>query len=216
MNDSSDTAASSSSDSTRDRVVAAAREAFARDGIAGARVDAIAREAHTSKERVYAYFRGKETLYEFVSAQEMNAVAEATQLDATDLPGYAGRVFDYFEQHPERFRITSWGRLEVTPAKHPDPENPTHASTMRKIDRIRRAQAAGQLDPSWDPLDVLAIVNQLATAWMMQVEMHPFISKYARDPSSSARRAAVVAAVERLFPAYSESKRLPADADSLE
>jgi AcrR family transcriptional regulator len=188
-------------DSTRERIVAAAREVFARDGIAGARVDVIAKEARTSKERVYAYFRSKEALYAFVSAREMATIAEATQLDATDLPSYAGRVFDYFDQHPERFRMVSWGRLETTQPDGPDPDNPTHASTLRKIDTIRRAQSAGQLDPTWDPLDVLAFVNQLATAWMVQVEMRPFLVGHAADSSTSARRAAVVAAVERIFPA---------------
>jgi AcrR family transcriptional regulator len=187
--------------STRERIITAARDVFARDGIAGARVDVIAREARTSKERVYAYFRSKEDLYAFIAGREMAAVAAATQLDASDLPAYAGRVFDYFSAHPERFRMISWGRLEVAQPLHPVLEDPTHASTLRKIEKIRLAQATGQLDPAWDPLDVLAIVNQVATAWMVQVEMLPFLADHARDRSASARRAAVVAAVERIFPA---------------
>jgi AcrR family transcriptional regulator len=190
-------------DSTRDRIVAAARDVFAREGIAGARVDVIARQAHTSKERVYAYFRSKEALYAFVSAEEMAAIAEATQLDATDLPAYAGRVFDYFDRHPERFRFVSWGRLEVALADRQDPNNPTHTATLGKIEKIRRAQAEGHVDSAWDPLDVLAIVNQIATAWIVQVEMLPFVREQARDRSTRARRAAVVAAVERIFPAHS-------------
>ncbi|MET7403936.1 helix-turn-helix domain-containing protein, partial [Dactylosporangium sp. NPDC005572] len=54
-------------DSTGDRIIAAAVTEFAQHGIAGARVERIARAARTSKERVYAYFRSKEALYRFVA-----------------------------------------------------------------------------------------------------------------------------------------------------
>lgn len=64
--------------STRERIVAAAMTEFSRYGIAGARVDRIAKEARTSKERVYAHFRGKEALYAFVTGREPAAVADAT------------------------------------------------------------------------------------------------------------------------------------------
>ncbi|WP_373310185.1 helix-turn-helix domain-containing protein, partial [Streptomyces purpurascens] len=43
-------------------MLAAAMEEFAGHGIAGARVDRIAKLAKTSKERVYAYFRSKDAL----------------------------------------------------------------------------------------------------------------------------------------------------------
>jgi hypothetical protein len=57
-------------DQVRDRIVAAATAEFSRYGIAGARIDRIAKAARTSKERVYAYFSSKEDLYRLVSARE--------------------------------------------------------------------------------------------------------------------------------------------------
>jgi Tetracyclin repressor-like, C-terminal domain len=36
-------------------------------------------------------------------------------MDPTDLPGYAGRVHDYFTRHPERQRLMLWGQLELPP-----------------------------------------------------------------------------------------------------
>ncbi|MET7322823.1 TetR family transcriptional regulator, partial [Streptomyces sp. NPDC005549] len=66
---------------TRERILTAAMAEFARHGIAGARVDRIAKLARTSKERVYAYFRGKEALYAAVAAREYLVIAEATQMD---------------------------------------------------------------------------------------------------------------------------------------
>ncbi|MFD7734229.1 TetR family transcriptional regulator [Kitasatospora phosalacinea] len=189
-------------DSTRDRIVAAATAEFARHGIAGARIERIAKAARTSKERLYAYFRSKEELYATVAAAELTAVAEATRLDPTDLPAYAGRLHDYFSAHPDRLRLMSWGRLELSP--DPDAaDDPVRATVRHKTEQLRLAQRAGRLDPSWDPLDVLVLLNQLATAWAGQPEFLP-ADEESRAAFLAARRAAVVRAVQRLFPAATD------------
>ncbi|MFF8772196.1 TetR family transcriptional regulator [Kitasatospora sp. NPDC015120] len=187
-------------DSTRDRIVTAATTEFARHGIAGARIDRIAKAARTSKERVYAYFRSKEDLYRFVSAQELAAVAEATRMDPTDLPGYAGRLHDYFAAHPERHRLMAWGRLELDPGSTPADDDPIRRTVAHKTRQLRRAQEAGHLDPAWDPLDVLVFVNQIATSWADQPGLTATTSPE-QAQHLAARRAAIVNAVQRLFPA---------------
>ncbi|MER5540579.1 TetR family transcriptional regulator [Streptomyces mirabilis] len=192
-------AAPDSGDTTRERILAAAMEEFARHGIAGARVDRIAKLARTSKERVYAYFRGKEALYAHVAARELTVIAEATQIDPSDLPGYAGRLFDYFATRPDHHRLITWGRLELADAADTE-DDPTRAVITRKLDQLRKAQQAGQLNPTWDPADVLALVNQIATTWAAQPELAEAAAEHAKDPTSAARRAAVVTAVEQLFP----------------
>ncbi|MDX3103158.1 TetR family transcriptional regulator [Nonomuraea angiospora] len=185
-------------DSTRDRIVTAAKAEFSRHGIAGARVDRIAREARTSKERVYAYFRSKEALYAFVAGQELTVMAEATRMDPTDLPGYAGRVFDYFTGHPEHYRLLAWGRLELS--ETPDAGGPTWAAMTRKLEQLREAQRDGHLDPAWDPVDILSLVSQITMSWVGQPEVAQLSARQARDPGTQARRAAVVKAVRLLFP----------------
>lgn len=188
-------------DSTRERIVAAATDEFARHGIAGARVDRIAKQARTSKERVYAYFRGKEALYAHVSLRELVRVAQATPMDPTDLPGYAGRLFDHFTvTRPDHHRLITWGRLELADTDAPPGADTIRETVSRKIDQLREAQRAGQLDQDWDPVDVLALVNQIATTWAAQTEIGAVAAEQAADPSLTARRAALVAAVERLFP----------------
>ncbi|MFG2725443.1 TetR family transcriptional regulator [Streptomyces canus] len=183
---------------TRQRIIAAAKEEFARYGIAGARVDRLAKQARTSKERVYAYFSSKEALYRHVAEQELTALVEATRLDTADLPGYAGILFDHFTAHPEHYRLITWGRLELADS---DPDaNPLQATIARKIDQLRDAQRTGLLDPSWDPVDVLALINQIATTWAGQPEIAAAAAEYATNTSADARRAALVTAVERLFP----------------
>lgn len=190
---------STTPDSTRDRIVTAARAEFARYGIAGARITRIAKAAKTSTERLYAYFRSKEELYGFIAERELAAVSEATRLDPTNLPEYAGRVHDYFIQHPDRYRLVSWGRLELAGDTADDPA--MRETIRRKTAQIRKAQEAGQLDPSWEPIDILVFLNQIASAWAGQLDLVDAVADQVRDRSLAARRAAVVRAVERLFPA---------------
>jgi AcrR family transcriptional regulator len=190
---------STGADSTRDRIVTAAKAEFARYGIAGARIDRIAKAARTSKERVYAYFRGKEALYRFISAQELAAVAEATRMDPRDLPGYAGRVHDYFMRHPERFRLMTWGKLELGTGDAL-PDEAIQKTVGGKIEQLREAQEAGHLSPAWDPLDILVFVNQIAASWAAQPDLVP-TADAGGDGFMTARRAAIVAAVQCLFPA---------------
>ncbi|MFE3060441.1 TetR family transcriptional regulator [Nocardia sp. NPDC059239] len=188
----------SRANSTRDRIVVAAKSEFSRHGIAGARVDRIAATAKTGKERVYAYFRSKQDLYRFVAAQELDAVAEATRMDPTDLPGYAGRVHDYFTAHPDNLRLMQWGQLEFA---GDGPDDATRDTMTRKTEQLRRAQRDGHLDPTWDPADILMFVNQLAMSWAG----HPSLTRPAtpagQEQFTADRRAAIVAAVGRLFPA---------------
>ncbi|WP_392838534.1 TetR family transcriptional regulator [Streptomyces sp. LN500] len=187
---------------TRDRIVTAAMAEFAQYGIAGARVDRIAKEARTSKERVYAYFRSKEDLYAFVARQELTVVAAASRMDPTDLPGYAGRIFDFFLSHPEHHRLVAWGRLELGD-NAPAPDDPLMlmAAVKDKTEQLRKAQEDGYLDPSWDPFDILPLVHQIATSWAAQPELAHVVKEQARTPDTAARRAAVVRAVQLLFPA---------------
>jgi len=52
--------------STARRIVATAEDIFAEQGLAGARMDEIARVAKVNKALLYYYFRSKEELHRFV------------------------------------------------------------------------------------------------------------------------------------------------------
>ncbi|TQS42566.1 TetR family transcriptional regulator [Cryptosporangium phraense] len=182
-------------DSTRDRVVKAATAEFADFGIAGARVDRIAKAARTSKERVYAYFSSKEALYREVSGDVLAAVADATRMDPDDLPAYAGRVHDYYQAHPEHARIIGWGRLERSgiPA-----DDPLRRAVAYKLEQLG---GTGQFTGALQPIDALMLVNEIAMAWANQPDLIAAVPADERSQFLAARRAAIVAAVERLFPA---------------
>ncbi len=120
-------------------------------------------------------------------------------MDPADLSGCAGRLFDHFAVRPDHYRLIGWGRLELTDALAA-PGNPIQVSTARKLEQLCQAQLAGQLDPSWDPVDILALVSRLALTWSARPELRACVETQAQDNSLPARRTALVAAVERLFP----------------
>ena len=85
---------------------AAARE-FAEQGIAGARTDAIAREAGVNKALLYYYFEDKETLYGAVLDNAFSGLKSTVfkVLDSDLLPkdkimAYVGAYFDFIASNP--------------------------------------------------------------------------------------------------------------------
>jgi hypothetical protein len=56
--------------------------------------------------------RSKDDLFDAVFHELVLDTVRETPLDATDLPGYAGRLFDGFEERPEVARLATWYRLE--------------------------------------------------------------------------------------------------------
>src|ERR1700720_1622312 len=73
---------------TKAAIVAAALEEFAQLGLAGARIDEIARAAQVNKALLYYYFESKEHLYEGVVEQMFVAMTGALRgaLGTTDGP----------------------------------------------------------------------------------------------------------------------------------
>ena len=87
---------------SRAAILGAAAREFADHGIAGARTDSIAREAHVNKALLYYYFRDKETLYGAVLDEAFSGLKNAVfQVLDSDLPprhkilSYAGAYFDF-------------------------------------------------------------------------------------------------------------------------
>lgn len=147
---------------TKRRLLAAATEEFAAYGIAGARVDRIAAAAGCNKAMIYAYFGSKDGLFDAVFAEQTEAFFEAVPFDAADLAGYLGRAFDYFEEHPENLRISTWYRLERS-ASAPLP-SVAEANAVR-LREIGRAQGDGEIPGHFSPVQLLVLVQALSAAW---------------------------------------------------
>src|ERR1700747_2369940 len=86
----------------RAAILKAAAHEFAQHGIAGARTDAIAREARVNKALLYYYFADKETLYGAVLEEAFSGLKNTVfRVLDSDLPprqkmmAYVGAYFDY-------------------------------------------------------------------------------------------------------------------------
>ncbi|MEV0701914.1 hypothetical protein AB0I53_28915 [Saccharopolyspora sp. NPDC050389] len=66
----------------------------------------------------------------------------------------------------------AWGRMELPAAESADGEpGPYRDAVVGKLARIRRAQQDGLLDAAWDPIDIMALVSQIALTWSDQAEL---------------------------------------------
>jgi AcrR family transcriptional regulator len=97
---------------TSARILAAAKSEFARKGLAGARVDAIATRAKINKRMIYHYFKSKEDLYLAVLEEAYGDLRRAERL--VDLAGREPEdafvaliefTWNYYRQNPELLRL---------------------------------------------------------------------------------------------------------------
>ena len=112
---------------SRAAILQAAVREFSREGVAGARTDAIARAAGVNKALLYYYFKDKETLYGAVLDQVFGGSerrASSRRL-SSDLPprekllAYVGAHFDYIASHPLYPRITQGEMMRAARGKAP-------------------------------------------------------------------------------------------------
>jgi TetR/AcrR family transcriptional regulator len=97
-----------STETTRETLLAAAREAFAAGGLEGARVNDIALRADVNKQLVYHYFGSKDGLYTAVLEDVYSEIRQQEQqLELSALPAEEAMrrlvefSFDYLAKHPE-------------------------------------------------------------------------------------------------------------------
>ncbi|MDX8031097.1 TetR family transcriptional regulator [Lentzea sp. BCCO 10_0856] len=138
---------------TRRRLLDAASVEFAAYGIAGARMERIARIAGCSAGLAYSYYGGKAELFDAVQSEVVGAAA--VEFDARDLPGYAARLYDLQHQHPELARLATWQRLERRGTI-------SHAAD---VEAIRSAQELGLVSSRFSAEQVLQLVLAIASMW---------------------------------------------------
>src|ERR1700761_5741079 len=86
-------------EASRNAILRAALAEFAQEGLAGARVDAIAEAAGVNKALLYYYFRDKDTLYE-ATLDSFFAPLHERMVIVWQQPGSAGeRFLRYIRQH---------------------------------------------------------------------------------------------------------------------
>jgi AcrR family transcriptional regulator len=178
---------------TRARILGAAIDEFSAYGLSGARIDRIADAADANKRSIYVYFENKESLFNAALHHVIGALTEAVPVTEDDLPGYAGRMFDYLLSHPEAFRLSAWRQLERPDA---GPDESTVFAQKVKAMRVGEPGVTGDLPP----MDALILILVMASSWF--ISPAGLLAADGSDPNSpkrlQAHRAALVEAVRRM------------------
>lgn len=181
-------------EATRERILEAAMKEFSSYGIAGARVDRIAKNAGCNKNLIYIYFENKETLFTTVLQKHLTRVYEEIDFTPEDLPGYAARVFDFTMTHPDLMRLMAWYSMEQKVGSL------TERTSVRdkKIKAIMNAQSDGLVGTTFPPGFLLTAIMTLATAW---TATNPFGPSYDPDAAKmpSETRDAIAKAVSLMI-----------------
>jgi len=142
---------------SRERILDAARTEFAAHGLAGARVEAIARRAGLNKQLISHHFGGKDGLYRAVMAERRLRLGGEMAEAPDHLPEALGSFFERARHDPEWVRVLLWETLEVDPdtGRTNDEVDADGATTRRAryVDRVawvQAEQAAGRLPRDLD------------------------------------------------------------------
>lgn len=177
-------------EATKARILAAAVAEFAERGLAGGRVDRIAKAASSNVRMIYAYFGDKSGLFDAALATALRRLADDVPPRPGDLTGWAGDVFDHHRRHPDVLRLSLWAQLERPEAAAEPLETYTD-----KADLIRPETPA-----PFSPVDLLVIIYAIAQAWFISPTGLTSLEGAGDDDERvAAHRVAVLAAVERIL-----------------
>jgi TetR/AcrR family transcriptional regulator len=159
---------------TARRILAAAEEHFAAQGMAGARTKEIAAAAHANKAMLYYYFGNKRRLHrtvlENLLRQLKTRVYAAPQKDvssAMQLRGFVSGYFDFLTTHPNYPRLVHREAMEAT--KNFDwivreYLRPFHSRLVHTIERGIAAGEFRRVDPHHTAFTILGMTTSYFAA----------------------------------------------------
>lgn len=190
---------------TRAAILNAAIAEFAREGVAGARTDAIARGAKVNKALLYYYFRNKETLYgaalDSVFAGLTERISAVLDLDLSPreaILGFVGAHFDYIASHPAFPRMVQREMMRVGRRGSPHLKRIVETYLRPTFMRLREVMLAGMARGDIRKLDPMEVMPSLIALNIFHVTSIPMMQLLAPgiDPLSpervAKRRAAVL------------------------
>lgn len=159
--------------STREAILEAAIAEFIERGFAGVRMEHIARRAGYNKALVYRWFTDKETLFNEALTRRFSRRANLLDEAPADLAGLLAWWSEQSLKDPDFMRMILREALEAKDRP------PAHAAFRRdyyrrQIDLVKRLQAEGNIDPTFDAemlfIALLGVVT-LTTALPQVVEL---------------------------------------------
>jgi TetR/AcrR family transcriptional regulator len=189
---------------SRAAILRAAAEEFAEHGIAGARTEAIAREARVNKALLYYYFKDKETLYGAVLDNAFSGLKAAVfRVLDSDLPPrkkimtYVGTYFDFIASNQVYPKLMQREMMRAREGHSPHIEklvkNYFQPIFARVSELLQKGMAEGEfrkIDPAhFIPSMVAMIIFYFSSAPLMQkiVRFNPLAPERIAE-----RRAAVL------------------------
>jgi AcrR family transcriptional regulator len=148
---------------TKDVILEAARVEFAAYGLAGGRVDRIAKAAGANVQRIYAYYGDKQGLFDAVVSSASRGLAEHLDPNPPDLEHLAAGLFDYVVGQPESTRTMTWARLEREREFFRMVDAHDGAATPTSL--VSALQKAGRVDPGVSAGAIVEALIALSEAW---------------------------------------------------
>jgi AcrR family transcriptional regulator len=157
---------------TRRRLLDIAVQRFAADGFRRTSVSDIAREAGLTPAAAYAYFAGKEGLFQAAVDADAGALIEAARSAAAagasareQLFLFVGALRERVDYHPLARRVLSGLEPEVAARLLTIPS--LVALTAALADELTEAQAASDIRPDVDPAEVAVGLETIVLALLM-------------------------------------------------
>jgi AcrR family transcriptional regulator len=121
-------------EATRAALLAAALDEFSEHGYSGSRIERISARSAVNRERIYAYFGGKQGLFEATLSEQLSSTLDGVPVNGTGVEAIVGFALDYYAliiDDPRLARLIHWEGLEL--------ENPIDLG-------VRTARASGKVD----------------------------------------------------------------------
>jgi TetR/AcrR family transcriptional regulator len=179
---------------SRAAILKAAVGEFAEHGIAGARTDAIAREARVNKALLYYYFKDKDALYEAVLDHVFSGLrARVMPVLESKLPPrekmlrYLGTYFDYIAANPRFPRVVQgeWVRSGAGTARMQRISKEYFRPIFEKLAGVLRDGIAAGEFRAVNPMDFLPSVAAVIVFYFTSAPLMKMLLKV--DPLSEER-----------------------------
>ncbi|NTJ44443.1 TetR/AcrR family transcriptional regulator [Agrobacterium larrymoorei] len=155
---------------TRAAILEAARREVAAKGLAGARIDVVARRAGTNKRMIYHYFGDKDALYLAVLEDAYRHIRNAEhRLDLARKQPVEGLrelalfTWHYFLDHPEFLSILATENLnQARYLRQSSNIAEMHSNFISELEGVlKRGEVSGDFRAGLDPVDVYLTIASL-------------------------------------------------------
>ena len=140
---------------TREKILAAAATEFAAKGLAGARVDTIARRARVNKQMLYYCFGSKRELYREVLSRKLTERTHFLDTLPENVEEALLHIFDHSTADTDFVRMLQWEALEPSSDARMVAQEERRALFLKGIEKFSEAQRHGYIPAGVDPRQLL-------------------------------------------------------------